>query len=107
MTFLGSTLNVVFLLNEPLFDQNKCTWYVRPSYGICDPNFVGKKNNRERNAGINMVNNIFFVDEEKNGDGKGDEIWRRKIYLFAQEKKDGEGIGGQYLEEKRIFLRRR
>ena len=47
------------------------------------------------------------MDEEKNGEGKGDEIWRRKIDLFAQEKKDGEGIGGQYLEETIIFLRRR
>ena len=43
------------------------------------------------------------MDEEKNRKGKGDEIRRRKIYLFAQEKKDGGGVGGQYLEETIFF----
>ena len=33
-------------------------------------------------------------------------IWRRKIYFFSEEKKNGEGKGGKYLEKENIFILR-
>ena len=40
--------------------------------------------------------NIFIVEEKKNGEGK---CWRRKIYFLVKEKKNGEQKGGIYLEK--------
>ena len=31
-------------------------------------------------------------------------IWRRKLFFFAEEKKNGEGNGGKYLEKVSIFF---
>ena len=31
-------------------------------------------------------------------------IWRKKIYLFVEEKKNGEGKGGKYLERENVTM---
>ena len=47
------------------------------------------------------------MDEKKNGEGKEENISRRKISYFTEEKKNGEGKGETYLEKENIFFLRR
>ena len=50
--------------------------------------------------------NVFFVEGEKTEKEKEENIWRRKVF-FSEEKKIGDGKGGNYLEKENIFLWRR
>ena len=60
--------------------------------------------------------NIWSAGTKKNGGGKGgqylekenkENIWRRKIVFFVEEKKNREGKYRKYLEKGNIFLQRR
>ena len=44
----------------------------------------------------------ILIYEMKNGEKKEENIWRRKIYLFVEEKKSGEGRKQFFAEEKEI-----
>ena len=62
--------------------------------------------------------NIFFVEEKTNGEGKGGEYLKRKMYFLRRRgktKKEGKyifyrgeenrvGKGGKYLEKENIFF---
>ena len=68
-------------------------------------NLLGKKKKHGEGKGgcIYNINNwrskIFFLWKRRNTEKKKEEnIWRRNISFFAEEKENGEGRGGKYLD---------
>ena len=48
-------------------------------------------------------NKVFFVEENKNREGKGGKYMEKANIFFTEEKKIGEGKGGKYFEKANIF----
>ena len=57
----------------------------------------GEKWKRKRRKVFCEGNNMEKVKEEN--------AWRKKIYFFAEGKKNGEGKGGKYFEKENVTIR--